>query len=337
MIQIKKLQPVIAQVEHYSSNRKINLGPSVPVVKKHEYKVIARSVPGDAPKNFIYIYEYGRSLKAKEKSWTPYIAKVGHKWYPTESITEHLITRLGQVWGFNMANSRLYKINNQLRFCSEYFLKKDQELVHGADILSRYLQETDTQIIESIDKRGWSQEMLTLQFVKQAIEESFPNESANIYHSLVDLLLFDAIVGNNDRHFFNWGVIRSLKNLHKPNFSPIYDSARGLFWNHAESKMLSLWRDKQQLQAFITRYHTRSLPKIGLDNHKKINHIQIVEHLVVNNECTFEKAQNLFSLDNLAKAEYVLKKEFVDLIKPSRQNLILYYLKYRFDQFLNLF
>ncbi len=335
MIQIKKLQPVIAQVEHYSSNRNVNLGPSVPVVKKHEYKVIAKSVPGDAPKNFIYIYEYGRSLKAKAKSWTPYIAKVGHKWYPTESITEHLITRLGQVWKFNMANSKLYVINNQLRFCSEYFLKKDQELIHGADILSAYLQEADTKIIEQIDRKGWSQEMLSLQFVKKAIEEAFPQVNYNLYNSLVDLLLFDAIVGNNDRHFFNWGVIRSLKSRHIPLFSPIYDSARGLFWNHAEFKIVSLWRDKQQLNSFINRYHIKSLPKIGLDNHTKINHLQIVEYLVVNNECTFDRAQNLFSDDNLTKAESVLKKEFIDLISPVRRDLILYFLEYRFKQCLN--
>lgn len=48
------------------------------------------------------------------------------------------------------------------------------------------------------------------------------------------MLVFDAIVGNNDRHFYNWGVIVDLKGMKPPRFSPVYDTARGLFWNQSE-------------------------------------------------------------------------------------------------------
>ena len=128
----------------------------VEVLKRHQYKVRPERLSGDAPKDFVSVYEFGRCRKSNPKKWIKYIAKVGHKWYPSESITEHLLTRLGQVWGFNMANSRLYIFNGQLRFCSEFFRDSEQELVHGADILALYLQESDASIIEQIDKRGSS-------------------------------------------------------------------------------------------------------------------------------------------------------------------------------------
>ncbi|MBC8883138.1 hypothetical protein H9X57_06230 [Flavobacterium piscinae] len=51
------------------------------------------------------------------------------------------------------------------------------------------------------------------------------------------MLLFDALTGNNDRHYYNWGVISHIKNEHKPYFSPVYDTARGLLWNDSDKKL----------------------------------------------------------------------------------------------------
>jgi hypothetical protein len=326
-----KAQP--APIKKYSNEKALFYDKSVRILKRHQYIVSPESLSGDAPKDFIKVYEYGRCKKKNRKSWIPYISKIGHKWYPMESITEHLLTRLGQEWGFRMADSKLYVISRQVRFCSEYFLKPEQELVHGADILSRYLQEDNSAIIEQIDKQGWSQELLSLQFVKNAIGSVFPEEVLNINGSLVDLLLFDAIVGNNDRHFFNWGVVRHLRSLHKPVFSPIYDTARGLFWNVDEKKLLSLHKDKNQVDKFIIKYHTNTKPKIGWDNEKEINHCEMVERLIMNDDCGFEKAQTLFSEDNLGKAEKLLKTEFNTLISDIRKDSILRYLTYRFAEF----
>jgi len=77
----------------------------------------------------------------KRKYWSYYIAKVGQKWYPIESINEHLLNRIGEVLDLNMAKSYLRLADNQIRFLSKYFTKKDEELVHGANIFSAYLNE----------------------------------------------------------------------------------------------------------------------------------------------------------------------------------------------------
>lgn len=325
-----------APIENYSGVGKHFYHKSVKILKRHQYRVKSEPISGDAPKDFITVYEYGRCRKSNPRNWIGYIAKVGHKWYPVESITEHLLTRLGQEWGFNMAHSRLYVVAGQLRFCSEFFRKKDQELVHGADILSRHLQEVDNNLIEQIDKKGWSQEMLSLQLVKAAIDEVFPQQGKEICQKLVELLLFDAIVGNNDRHFFNWGIIRHLKGHHSPYFSPIYDTARGLFWNHAEESLLPLLKDKNQLSAFFVKYHKNSRPKIGWEGDKGINHYQMVERLVVHNECGFDKARNLFSENSVALAQKVLNTEFSGMLSRARIDLILRYLDYRLKEFYKL-
>ena len=308
----------------------------IKVLKKHRYIVDPKPLPGDAPKEKISIWESSRSKATNIKTWVPYICKVGHKWYPSESITEHLITRIGQEWGFNMASSKLYYIENQIRFCSEIFLKKNEELVHGADILARYLKEQDTEIIETIDRKGWSQELLTFQLVKEAIKEVFPEQVDFIMKELVKMLLLDAVTGNNDRHFFNWGVIRNIKGDNSPIFSPIYDSARGLFWNWSDDKISKLLKNRNQLDNEIVKYNNASKPKIGWVNHQNLNHFEMVANLFMESECTYDEACNILSDKNLDKIEEILNIEFTGLIFDNRKELILYYLKYRFNEFKKL-
>ncbi len=76
----------------------------------------------------------GRHAENNSRTWTPYIAKVARKWYPNESITEHLLNRLGFALGVTVANSRLAVDDEfgRLRFLSEYFLRPDERLEHGA-------------------------------------------------------------------------------------------------------------------------------------------------------------------------------------------------------------
>lgn len=330
------IKAIPAPILNYSGNSVRFPKQKIPILKKHQYIVKSERISGDAPKDLIYVYEFGRSKKIHKKTWVKYIAKVGHKWFPSESISEQILTRFGQEWGFNMANSKLYIVAGQLRFCSEFFRKNDQELVHGADILARYLQESDASIIEQIDKNGWSQELLTLTFVKNAIKSVFPIEANELISELIKMLLFDAIVGNNDRHFFNWGILRDLKGVKKPIFSPIYDTARGLFWNHSEEKLLSLHKNEKLLSNFIVKYHNNTKPKIGWENEKNISHFQMVERLLIDNDCTFDQANKLFSDQNLKKAESILNNEFDGLISPVRKAVILRYLTYRFEAFVNL-
>src|SRR5437016_2871126 len=60
------------------------------------------SIAGMAPKDFITDREYSPGHHSRRGQG--YIAKVGSKFYPNESITEHLITRLGQTYDINIAD-----------------------------------------------------------------------------------------------------------------------------------------------------------------------------------------------------------------------------------------
>jgi len=120
------------------------------------------------------------------------------------------MNRLGVIFGLTMADSQIAMIGGQLRFLSRYFLHPAQEeLVHGADILAGYLNES-TRYVEEVDEQKMTRDLFTLQVIEDAVASLFLYQKDEILHELVKLIIFDALVGNNDRHFFNWGVIRSV-------------------------------------------------------------------------------------------------------------------------------
>jgi len=110
---------------------------AIPTLRPRNFVVVEEmSVSGDRPKDFIRVYEFGESncRRANSKTWIPYLAKVGDKWYPAESLTEYLLNRIGEIVGMDMAQSKLYRVGDQIRFCSRYFLQPHEELIHGAQI-----------------------------------------------------------------------------------------------------------------------------------------------------------------------------------------------------------
>ena len=90
--------------------------------KKHQYFIVTDiAITGDAPKDFIRYYQYGTGCKANPKTWSLFLAKHGHKHYPMEAITEHLLNRIGEVFGFKMAKSGLAWFGGQVRFYRDIF------------------------------------------------------------------------------------------------------------------------------------------------------------------------------------------------------------------------
>ena len=309
----------------------------IPVIKKGNYFVDDTvSVDGDAPKKFIEVYDHellGHRHKSNRNNWIRYIAKTGHKWYPIESVTELMLNQLGVVFGLNMAESRIAMIGGQLRFLSRYFLHSGkEELVHGADILAGYLNESP-QYVEEVDEQRMTRDLFTLQVIEEAVASLFLYQKDEIMKDLVKLIIFDALVGNNDRHFFNWGVIRSVESRFQPFFSPIYDTARGLFWNYSESKVKNIVEVNKTTDNHIRRYCKDSRPKIGWEGEKNPNHFQLFEQIYSNEfHITKDEVKDLLTPAVLERMITEVKQNFQPLMSVNRVTLISNCLEYRFNE-----
>lgn len=327
---------------HHKIERYSNAHHAVPsgiaLVKRCNYHVLeGKTMTGDAPKAFVRIYTYSKNndyRKINIRRWPLYIAKTGHKWYPVESITERLLCRIGEVFGIRMAESDLAIMGGQIRFLSKYFLKgRDEELVHGAEIFAGYIG--DEELVAQIEEQALSRDMFTLQFVDKAVEYQFGYYRNEIMRDFVKMLLFDAFVGNNDRHFYNWGVVRSITQSFHPYFSPVYDTARGLFWNDTDEKIEN--RYKNHSVSYLKKYCEASRPKIGWEGEKNINHFGLVEK-IYSNEFFLQKSEikALFLQSNLNKVFDVIDSEFSSLLSKPRIKMIKLCLEYRYNTIVEL-
>lgn len=303
----------------------------IPPLRKGFYTIVEDvSVGGDAPKDFIRVYEYGVGRKQYPSTWYAYIAKVGHKWYPIESVTEYLLNRIGETLGLNMAHSRLMVAGEQIRFLSRYFLKPGEQLIHGAQIFSGYV--ADEAFIEEIERVNSARDFFTCQFVEEAIRHRFPNHAAPLLEAFMKLLVFDAIVGNNDRHFYNWGVITDFKNTAIPRFSPIYDTARGLFWNKKEQWVKEIVKYPQNLQKTLENYVNSSQPKTGWEGAQNINHFKLIEQIYRNDERFCDVCLELLNFRKLEAVIDLLDQDFKSLMSSERRYLIKSCLRLRYER-----
>ena len=307
----------------------------IPWLKETHYLVEDYDLDGDAPKQFIRVYRYirnGAVRKTKPKTWIPYIAKTGAKWYPHESVIEYLINRIGQVLGLEMNKVKLYRINNQIRFLSQYFLQESETLIHGAEICGDYLE--DRAFAKAIaNDKNTARELFTFEFIEEAIKDVFPAYGQELLRKLVFILTFDAIVGNNDRHFYNWAIIRSMsKSGPPPRMAPVYDSSRGLFWNFNEEKIRSFHRNisSPSFKKFSNYLH-KACPRISIESDKEINHFKLISHLASYNSDYYEVVKDMSSSQKEEEVIRLLEREFKSLFSNERYELTMLLIKKRFE------
>lgn len=305
----------------------------VTILKKNNYTINDDSVGGDAPKNVINVYEYGKVKKSKPSKWIKYIAKIGHKWYPNESVTEQFLTDIGKCFSISIANSKLVYAENYIRFLSEHFHTKEQLLEHGADILSGYINEDSTGWIDELDKQKKLKDDVNILDVINAIKFIYKEDANEILNSFFHMLLFDAFTGNNDRHYYNWGIISHIRNKHKPYFSPIYDSARGLFWNKSDKNIVSLYQELENpYNKQLNKYILSSAPKISIPDNSICNHFELIRYLKENNYLNEEHFVIWSNKENLSNCVNLLGTKFDKLFINERKKLIQIVLEKRFNQ-----
>lgn len=88
----------------------------------------------------------------------------------------------------------------------------------------------------------------------------------------VKMLAFDALIGHNDRHPYNWGVIVPIRRKKQPRFAPVYDTARALFWNVPEKRVRQMITDRKQLEDYVNKCEA----PLGFDQEQTIDFFRLI-------------------------------------------------------------
>ena len=308
----------------------------IPHLRSRNLIVHDLELSGDAPKRFVSLYRYepgGEVRRDKRSSWPRYIAKTAEKWHPIEGVTEYLINRIGQAIGLPMNEVLLRQHRGSIWFLSRYFLRDngDDALLHGTEVCGDYLQDHDFAKHIADDARE-ARELFTFEFIEEAIKARFPLMAEVLLEDLVRMLTFDCLLGNNDRHFYNWGVIYSTRRRIARRLAPIYDSSRGLFWSVRDKKLRAQSTGRGGLDAAVERYATRTYPRMTCESNHKANHFDLIEHIVRVRPAYNLLCQTLASEDNEAIAKAVVREEVGPLFSPLRIEAITKLLTLRFEK-----
>lgn len=202
--------------------------------------------------------------------------------FPSELWSEIIVSKLGQVIGLNLLDYNIGYHNGIIGCLSKSMISKEknQILYHGVDVLNDNLES-----FEITDKPIYSfQDLQNLCSQNKNFDKFIEN--------FVELVIFDALIGNTDRHTENWALIFNddfkletskeikmgvdwLKTLfsilkfkpitylksskigltlhHKFEFSQIYDSGSCLGREIAERKIDDYLKDDSKIMQYIQK------------------------------------------------------------------------------------
>ena len=168
---------------------------------------------------------------------------------------------------------------------SRYFLRLGEEqLVHGFELVANWLQSDPDEMERAFGRRDRGErDLYTVDVLLEVLSDlARHGEERQLIDGFGRMMAFDALLGVNDRHPLNWGVVRNSISDAPMAFAPLFDSSRALFWSHSDPALEAL--DGKGLRAAtIRRYADRSQPLIGFQRRKRTdsqNHFDVIDFMV---------------------------------------------------------
>jgi hypothetical protein len=220
--------------------------------------------------------------------------------YPSEFWSEIIASKIGKQLGFNIIDYNIGIYKNKVGCISESIIDSEtQELIHGVNILKKEIQGyiiTDRPIVSFNE-----------------IERALSNYRGFI-NKFIEILIFDALIGNQDRHSENWALIRSLDTTNlELNKSRVVQYMANIYSKYLQPLKTSYWKklyqqsfdelslfdykfspiydsgsslgremNEEQIEAFISnpeevlKYIKRGVSEIKLKGKNKTHHFEII-------------------------------------------------------------
>lgn len=259
--------------------------------------------------------------------------------YPWEFWNEIIAHEVGVKLGFNVLKYEP-AILEGIGGCLSKSMTEDftQELIHGQQVLLRIYPEFET-------KKGTDHTFqLVESFFKSLNDEE---ERKSILKEFIEMLVFDAVIGNRDRHQQNWAIIREIKvKMRTKNFfgfkkqpdlpiitrvvrfSPLFDNGNCLAYNIIEEKLDAFINDENKLYKYLfgekavshLKWYGTPMPHIELLKHiSKIYPEEVLKSASKVNESFNENIIKdiIFNIDNgviFAEEKYILSPKRKELI-----------------------
>lgn len=298
---------------------------------------------GAAPKDFVVFTGCGVADHPYNKA---YVAKKPMREHTgfRECVTEYLISRIGRMLPLRVAEGRLVRIERRgdavpdVRFMSRYFLRPDESLLHGVELVAQCFG-LEKGIVESELPRGDGERAFyTIDFVDDVLNDFAKDQE--VYVRLRDgfarMIAFDALIGATDRHASNWGVIEHVQRQRAPRFAPVFDTARGLLHHFDDQGLRPHIATPQKTMQFIQKFAAGAHPLIGIPGRPRLDYFDLVKYMVTAHRAKYGKpVQSVINAFRPHEVSALLHREFSRLLHPIRLDLIDKVLRYRHQRLID--
>jgi len=191
-----------------------------------------------------YLYYFKTSLKKKVID------------YKYEFWSEIIASEIGDSLGLDILHYDVAWKDDRLGCLSKSMIDPlKEELQEGYKWLTGYDSEYDIN-----DKDAY-----TFQIIERLLTSRFKKE--DFIRNIIEIIVFDSIIGNEDRHQENWSIIvtnslvdrttlfRKKKTILETSytFAPIYDSGSSMGRELNDEKVAQMLKDQVQIEAYIKR------------------------------------------------------------------------------------
>ncbi|MBF8417482.1 MULTISPECIES: HipA domain-containing protein [Heyndrickxia] len=203
-----------------------------------------------------------------------------------EAWAEKVASDVGRAIGLSTMDVQLAKKNGKVATLAKNFISKQEELFEGGDLFFN--------IAEDFDR--YSLKHYHFFNIMRVLSEFKLNRD------FIGIIVFDALIGNQDRHCDNWGIIYDNNEY---RIAPVYDNGASLGFQLKENRIRLMDKDCNMFKAFSNR----SYSLIGLPEKKKPRFLDLLT--VIKQYYPLETKE---SINSLNKINLQMLQEIVDSI-----------------------
>ncbi|MBU3210061.1 HipA domain-containing protein [Clostridium algidicarnis] len=241
-----------------------------------------------------------------------------------EYWAEKVASQLAEVLGIECAKVDIGTFRGRVGSMSYMILKDDEELIEGIQYITNIYKEYNQD--RFIDYR--TEEPYSIKMILQSIKET------GLQNDFLTIPIFDALIGNSDRHHSNWGIVRNKISGHI-RISPLYDNGSSLCCLIDSKDVESFLRDKMRFESLI---FGKSKSMIRWTKPNRIRHFELVEY--IRNEyyeettCIVDKIEEELSDDKIKEMIYSYDDS---IIHPNIKKLLCAFLIERRKRIIDIY
>lgn len=239
-----------------------------------------------------------------------FLFKESSKRYPAEFWAEIIASKVGKIVGVQTPETHCAKWGDKYAALIKFFLKMEWDekekrfqqvevLFEGGDAITGMDPTFDR-------KEGERHNIFQVERIFSMIEKE------QLFKEFLKILIFDALIGNTDRHQDNWGFI-GVNETHAVHLAPAFDNSTSLASELVEEKLSGyLAQNEVKLRQYISKGKAHIRWSADGVNLIRLNHFQLLKNIAqqksflvddIKGMTRFTNEQIEVLLDGLAKIE----------------------------------